>query len=240
MDVLKLVPILAEEGDAHQSKYYPTKPYYNQIKTVFEQWQSLNSCSELFTLLFHLDLEQNRQITKFFQDTTPEATKELFEKYDPYVREGNWTCIADNLQAGEIKLLLGIRKTVGSIDTMFPPSLNQLLDAFEQPHSPADTLTVGSRALSKHVHRSSSGWYGVTRYSGTRDEKNQAAVQLIRRMIDNAVWLNIHSLPHEVYVLEIRVTEGYGARWTCVPEIRFRGFLEPMMEGGHEQRWRHD
>eukprot|EP00961_Rhodomonas_salina_P089045 1197722-Rhodomonas_salina.2 len=43
-------------------------------------------------------------------------------------------------------------------------------------------------------------------------------------------------------VLEVRIQEGFGARWSGgfggVP-LQFRGFLEPMMEGGHEVGWRH-
>mmetsp|Transcript_50451 Transcript_50451/g.129996 ORF Transcript_50451/g.129996 Transcript_50451/m.129996 type:complete len:99 (+) Transcript_50451:481-777(+) len=44
---------------------------------------------------------------------------------------------------------------------------------------------------------------------------------------------------HEQPVLEVRMKEGYGARWYIDTPITFRGFLEPQMEGGHEKRWRH-
>ena len=42
-------------------------------------------------------------------------------------------------------------------------------------------------------------------------------------------------------VLELRVAEGYGARWSLGPEgpPRFRGFLEPHREGGHAEGWKH-
>ncbi|KAJ3315609.1 hypothetical protein HDV04_002023 [Boothiomyces sp. JEL0838] len=240
MDHLNTIPILVQEDEFHTSKYYPTRPYINQIKSVFKQWESIHTFQDLFKCLFHLDIHQNQEICKFFNDSTVPALQELFDKYNAFVKSSDYEYIAKNLTNSEIKLLLGIRKTVGSVDTIFPPNLNELLNAFQELHSNADTLTVGARALSKHVHRSSSGWYGVTKYTGTRDEKNRVALDLILRMIDNAVWLNIHSLPHQVFVLEIRVMEGYGARWTCAPHVKFRGFLEPMMEGGHEQRWRHD
>ncbi|KAJ3326168.1 hypothetical protein HDV06_000044 [Boothiomyces sp. JEL0866] len=240
MDQLGEIPLLIQEGTDHQSKYYPSNPYINRVKLVFQKWESIHTFPDFFQILFHLDLERNNEITKHFNDSTVDSSLNLYNKYDSYVKKLDYNYIAENLNFGEIKLLLGIRRTVGSVDTIFPPPLTDLLAAFQELHSNADTLTVGSRALSKHVHRSSSGWYGVNKYTGTRDEKNQIALELILRMIDNAVWLNVHSLPHNVYVLEIRVVEGYGARWTCIPEIKFRGFLEPMMEGGHERRWRHD
>lgn len=72
------------------------------------------------------------------------------------------------------------------------------------------------------------------------------------------------------FILEVRVKEGYGARWACcnkievgvedrneneknsyyqrkrikdidvnMLEIKFRGFVEPMMLNGHEVGWKH-
>lgn len=32
----------------------------------------------------------------------------------------------------------------------------------------------------------------------------------------------------------MRIVEGYGARWEASGD-KFRGFLEPQMEGGHEK-----
>lgn len=42
---------------------------------------------------------------------------------------------------------------------------------------------------------------------------------------------------------------GYGARWLAIlsdsgskndrPVLKFRGFVEPMMENGHEVGWKH-
>jgi hypothetical protein len=63
------------------------------------------------------------------------------------------------------------------------------------------------------------------------------------KILKNAVWMNIHSLPvitdntmilmtlqHEVAVFEVRHRESYGARWSA-DGSEFRGFLEPQMEG---------
>jgi hypothetical protein len=105
--------------------------------------------------------------------------------------------------------------------------------------------------------------------------------------MDGTSWRNLHWLPHQVLVYEVRVPEGYGMRWsqdrskitkTGIPsEVTdgphddeasieglshgtadspalesatavehedsrpwiFRGFVEPMMENGHEIGWRH-
>lgn len=58
--------------------------------------------------------------------------------------------------------------------------------------------------------------------------------------MEDAAWLNIHALPHDTRIFEIRNTAGYGARWSPDPPLfEFRGFLEPQMEGGHEKGWIH-
>ena len=72
-----------------------------------------------------------------------------------------------------------------------------------------------------------------------------------------AAWINIHVFGGVVEddndgddsksVLEIRNVEGYGLRWAAFwsanafspDDVQFRGFLEPQMDGGHENRWRH-
>lgn len=43
---------------------------------------------------------------------------------------------------------------------------------------------------------------------------------------------------HNLQVVEMRTTEGYGARW-LLDGMEFRGFLEPQMEDGHAVGWRH-
>jgi hypothetical protein len=43
-------------------------------------------------------------------------------------------------------------------------------------------------------------------------------------------------------VLEVRDALGYGARWAVSGDgdtVRFRGFLEPHVEGGHDVGWKH-
>lgn len=161
-------------------------------------------------------------------------------------------------------------------------------------HAPASQLTVGARALSKHCHRESaqSFWGGPA--TGPEAAKNVQADLVLQKILKGAVWLNLHYVPPDKFVLEVRVKEGYGGRWevcpptvraqaengdvtervcssgnfpaqeknedmtgrtygsgteldhalqtvhaTIMPEVWFRGFLEPQFEGGHEVGWRH-
>lgn len=134
-----------------------------------------------------------------------------------------------------VYMLLGLRRTAGSVPIL-PPPRAALLDSFEQPHRPGQVLTVGARALTKHCHRCSAGWWGANR--GSEAAKNEWARGVVARLLDNCVWINSHMLPHEVPVLEVRVAEGYGARWLA-DGSQFRGFLEPQTAGGRELRWRH-
>jgi len=90
-------------------------------------------------------------------------------------------------------------------------------------------LSVGARALCKHAHRSSEGFWGTPR--GTEVAKNQHALKQLQRVTEQCVWLNIHSLPRDEYIIEVRVEAGYGLRWTI--DGTFRGFLEPQIPDGH-------
>jgi hypothetical protein len=120
-----------------------------------------------------------------------------------------------------------------------------------------------ARAWAKHAHRSD-GWWGTAH--GSVGALNARALELFDKIVDGATWRNLHWLPHRVLVYEARVREGYGMRWaqdrSCVPDSGtdavdntdtasdtggettappwiFRGFVEPMMENGHEVGWRH-
>jgi hypothetical protein len=53
----------------------------------------------------------------------------------------------------------------------------------------------------------------------------------------SSTWINIHGLPHNIAIVELRITEGYGIRWETTGA--FRGFLEPQMLNGHEKGWKH-
>ncbi|KAF8995979.1 hypothetical protein BDQ17DRAFT_1284769, partial [Cyathus striatus] len=149
-----------------------------------------------------------------------------------------------------IHLSHGLAYTTGSALGSEPPSVDTCLNAYTVPNTAS--LTAGARAWSKHSHRSipHEGWWG--RPSGPVATINEKALLLFWRIMNGATWRNLHWLPHQVLVYEVRVAEGYGMRWSQnqsnsddanVPVSKhpwvFRGFVEPMMENGHEVGWRH-
>jgi hypothetical protein len=62
-------------------------------------------------------------------------------------------------------------------------------------------LTVGARALCKHAHRSSEGFWGQIK--GTEAEKNEMAETIARLIIDECIWVNAHILPHSEHIIEV-------------------------------------
>jgi hypothetical protein len=134
------------------------------------------------------------------------------------------------------------------VDKFSLPSKTALCRAFNQLNAQAASeeskgqeqvsqLTVGARALSKHSHRSSEGFWGRVR--GTEAKKSEVAEEILQRLLRDCVWVNIHCLPNEEAIVEVRVEQGYGARWFILKQQGFRGFIEPQMPGGHEKHWRH-
>lgn len=122
----------------------------------------------------------------------------------------------------------GCVRTVGT-RFLTPPSNEKLKLAFETKH-PGSDLTVGARALCKHHVR-------VERHPvwlrpvGTCAQKNALARFHLQTMLDNATWKNVHFLPHQQLVYEIRDDAGYGMRWNLVETASavlcsFRGYLE--------------
>ncbi|CAM8908360.1 unnamed protein product [Rhodiola kirilowii] len=72
----------------------------------------------------------------------------------------------------------------------------------------------------------------------TDSNKNQHALEVLNKLLAHCCWLNIHVVPPHEEVFEIRVADGYGARWTKDGN-QFIGFLEPFMEDGHTNGWKH-
>ncbi|KAF9218466.1 hypothetical protein BS17DRAFT_791332 [Gyrodon lividus] len=166
-------------------------------------------------------------------------------------------------------ILNGLAYTVGSALGSDPPTREECLSAFTAVPSKC-RLTAGAKAWTKHAHRSGEadgervGWWGK-QPAGPVAGINERAELLFTRVMNHATWRNLHWLPHQVLVYEVRVEEGYGMRWSqdrdggVVGETdedntgidpspvdtalqspwTFRGFVEPMMENGHEFGWRH-
>ena len=137
----------------------------------------------------------------------------------------------------DILTFLGIRKTKGSIDNYIPLDKNILISKFKELNNEKSKLTVGAKALCKHSHRSvsESFWPGQ---GGKEKDKNDNAEKMLKLFLEECVWINMHLLPHNLIIIELRIDKGYGIRWQ-VNDGMFRGFLEPQMEDGHEKGWIH-
>eukprot|EP01095_Lingulamoeba_sp_RSL-Kostka_P017489 TRINITY_DN909_c0_g1_i1.p1 TRINITY_DN909_c0_g1~~TRINITY_DN909_c0_g1_i1.p1 ORF type:complete len:378 (+),score=103.81 TRINITY_DN909_c0_g1_i1:83-1216(+) len=140
-----------------------------------------------------------------------------------------------------IQRLFNIRNTKGTLDISsklcLPPHPNVLLNSFNSLYNPDVSLSTGARALCKHAVRDSSKFWGDLS-KGSNRQKNEKALLKIIQIICDSSWINIHHLPHQEVILEIRTKEGYGGRWRADGSF-FRGFLEPGMIDGHEKGWKH-
>lgn len=221
---------------------YPAGPQLEQIARVMWMWSDVQD----FPVRF-------RPLEVIFSDRTDEEVSRCRALTQIVVRavrvELSRNSVEEVVQAlGPRGLLtcLGVRATQGSVCTYSLPSYTSLLSLFtamhtsealqSHPHSHS-VLTVGARALTKHCHRSSEGFWGVVK--GSEAQKNDIAERLIETILRNCVWINMHQLPGNETVVEVRVEAGYGARWAVGEKEGFRGFLEPHTVDGHENRWRH-
>ena len=142
---------------------------------------------------------------------------------------------------------LGIRRTNSSVDQELPPERQQLMVAFNRlytllsedqlknnPNPPM--LTVGARAMTKHIQRQSGGYWG--NFNGLSEkQRNDHANAKMKRILDEVIWINIHTLSAttaQQIILEVRQALGYGARWDVMSE--FKGLTEPQLEGSNAKK----
>ncbi|KAK4370708.1 hypothetical protein RND71_010183 [Anisodus tanguticus] len=121
----------------------------------------------------------------------------------------------EQLSYAGVQRLLGFVCTVGTVSEALPPPASTLISSFLLPHNPnakGCTLTDGARALSKHINRSSDRHWGS--FSGSDSDKNKVALDVISDLITRCCWMNVHIVPPHGVVFEIRVADGYGARWS--------------------------
>lgn len=52
-------------------------------------------------------------------------------------------------------------------------------------------------------------------YLSSDSAKNKLASEVINRLLDGCCWMNLHFIKPQECVIEIRVREGYGARWSA-------------------------
>ena len=179
-----------------------------------------------------------------FSEKTTEPITNLNTIFQTFSLSNLSLSFLDIIKERGVLTLLGLRETTGSINTFIPPSIDTLSKHFleqhtkENPKNPKvkiSILTVGARALCKHSHRASEGFWPEA--TGKEIQKNKKAEEMLKMFYEKCIWINIHGLPHEIAIIELRVDKGYGIRWQI--DGMFRGFLEPQMEDGHEKGWRH-
>ncbi|XWS09369.1 hypothetical protein CRYUN_Cryun40dG0079300 [Craigia yunnanensis] len=147
--------------------------------------------------------------------------------------------ILSELSYEGVQSLLGLAHSTGTISAAVPPPKSTLLSSFMLPYNQdvkGSTLTHGARALAKHADRSSNKYWGNLK--GSDSNKNNLAMCVITDLITNSCWLNVYIVQPHGAVFEIRVDEGYGARWS-MDGTKFIGFLEPYMDDGHLKGWKH-
>ncbi|OMJ88873.1 hypothetical protein SteCoe_9075 [Stentor coeruleus] len=221
-------------------KGYPSGNYLKQIAKVLELWSQNSQFPIKYTPLSGFSTEITQKELESLSHI-PECIANLLT----YISDSSALTLAESLLISlgprGILFCLGVRRTQGSTDKYMIPQRSIIEKAFSQLYSKEESksssnLSVGARSLTKHAHRSSEGFWG--KITGTDNMKNNTAQDILRRLLNEAAWVNVHCLPNEEAILEIRVSQGYGARW-IIEKKNFRGFVEPMMEGGHEKGWKH-
>ena len=221
-------------------KGYPSGNYLKQVAKVLEIWSQSTHFPISYSTLSGFQTESTQKELESLSIITPYITDLI-----SHITDSSALTIAENLLINlgprGVLFCLGVRRTQGSTDQYMLPQRSIIESSFSQIYSKEESkgssnLSVGARSLTKHAHRSSEGFWG--KIAGTDHMKNNNAQDVLRRLLNEAAWLNIHCLPNEEPILEVRVTQGYGARW-LIQKKSFRGFVEPMMEGGHEKGWKH-
>lgn len=97
--------------------------------------------------------------------------------------------------------------TAGSTNAALPPSRTEMIKAFDQLHRPkvpGCALTVGARALAKHVHRGTEGYWATVAGAGKGGlkggdrQKSERAKTALNSLLSSAAWANTHALPGDV------------------------------------------
>lgn len=239
-DTLHLENIVSFESKENQPFSmvgYPRKSYVKEIAKSFVEWSRIGECPIKFLTMFMLNEVENdsariETITPLFMEKVNN-----WENQSITTRAEGLGQILKSLTKKGICTLFKLRRTQGSLCS-FPVGVGTLLKACNNLHAPESSsrLTVAGRALSKHAQRSTDGWWGQAQ--GPENIKNYRAEKIIMKILNEATWINIHSLPHELPILEMRTVEGFGARWLA-DGSQFRGFLEPQMQDGHTKGWVH-
>eukprot|EP00993_Chasmostoma_nieuportense_P002089 NODE_2916_length_1064_cov_4.287086_g2782_i0.p1 GENE.NODE_2916_length_1064_cov_4.287086_g2782_i0~~NODE_2916_length_1064_cov_4.287086_g2782_i0.p1 ORF type:complete len:276 (+),score=30.00 NODE_2916_length_1064_cov_4.287086_g2782_i0:47-874(+) len=232
--------------------YPPQRPYSQHLARVLWQWGATGDPPHLPALPPLVEPNLGPVLERFHL-ATPLATA--------LIAAAEWGPTSQSLEPLLFVLLkvlgsegvlrcLGFRLTASSLDAVlthgaFIPERSEFLAAFRE--KTRTDLTLGAKALAKHCHRESAGvWWGGP-LKGSEAKKNAIADAKLEAILSEAVWMNVHMLPHSLPCCELRTHQGYGARWVFEsppsgdgpPVLKFRGFLEPHSHTGHAVGWRH-
>jgi hypothetical protein len=253
---------LAEKNDdgTLTLKGIPHRPYYKEIsRRIFVLHRHYNNASKAMTSKYSSNPSIQVPLPSPLIDAQLLGLKENDRTKQPSIymlphdeiSVTNCEAWLHHLGEDGIRILLGLRSTIGTHRDCFPPDHHTLIQAATVPYKPETKpphLTVASRARAKHAHRGEDQFFGIC--NGSTQFKNDAAEVIVKKLIHDAVWINIHEFGGvDNPVIEIRNRLGYGARWEADWNLKgslerptgatFRGFLEPHMEDGFERRWRH-
>ena len=151
------------------------------------------------------------------------------------------------LQPRGILTCLGVRRTNSSIDEELPPEKNQLILQFNRLHtvltdeqlcgnSNPPILTVGARAIQKHMMRANGAFWGPL-FGKSDKKRNDQANKKIRELFARITWINVLTLSRataDQIIVEVRQSEGFGARWDV--NYPFKGLIEPQIEGANAKK----
>lgn len=218
-------------------KFLP-EAFFHRYKRLFQQ-EHLETLAMRLETFWKGDIPEEYPPPRLEVESTP-PLKEAFEPWKKFMKffyETNdysdeiLKHIANmfvDIPCKNTLILLGQRHTPASLTdhTAIPRTKEELLAATDTIHS--SKITVGARALTKHVNRNTGEYWGEVR--GSEEKKNETARNIIEKILSNTTWWNVFGHYKHDIVYEARVIEGYGARWGKDGEI-FIGFLEPFTPG---------
>lgn len=127
--------------------------------------------------------------------------------------ENNLRMLLITIGSRGIFVMMGFRKTTGSQDLPWPDAevlidnfnkANQLISVDDpQRNKGVSKLSVGARALQKHAHRSSDGFWGNP--IGTEAVKNEYANTIAVNILRECIWINVHKMLQSEVIVECRI-----------------------------------
>ncbi|XP_010526240.1 PREDICTED: uncharacterized protein LOC104803837 isoform X4 [Tarenaya hassleriana] len=210
----------------HYSSFYEMLKAENPAK-VFPGFTTAEEGMEIFGKFYKVDQEKSNSVVAIHVCKAAAQPCIILAK------------ILSSLSYIGVQRFLGLSHTPGSILHALPPPRSSLFSSFMLLYKPkvkGCKLSHGARALAKHVDRSSDRFWGILH--GSDSDKNRQAADILSRLVVDCCWMNIHVVQPHGQVFEIRVAEGYGARWSR-DGTNFIGFLEPYMDDGHSKGWKH-